>query len=279
MKYLQLLLIVLIVAVAGWLAESHRSHNFSVTFFDVGQGDSSLVQFPDGTTVLIDGGPNRTVLTKLGQYLPWGRRSIEVVILSHPHADHVTGLTYVLERYRVGRVIMTGVVHTIPEYAAFLSLIRDKHIPVTLAQAGQTMWVGQDGIIEFFWPRESYAEQRVADLNSTSIVNRISYQNVSVLFTGDTPIENEATMLAAGEDMRAQILKVGHQGSYTSSSEEFLRAVAPEVAVIPVGKDNRYGHPHAEIVERLKNLAHLVLRTDEEGDIRFVSDGQNWQRR
>ncbi|MBI5466083.1 MAG: MBL fold metallo-hydrolase [Candidatus Kerfeldbacteria bacterium] len=250
-----------------------------LTFFDVGQGDAALIQTPDGQIILIDGGPDRTILKKLGSALPWNERTIDLMILSHPHSDHVSGLIPVLERYRVRQVLASGVVHTTPEYLKWLELVRDKKIPLTVAQAGQRLELAGGVAVEVLWPVASYAGQRVGDLNATSIVNQVRYGATSVLFTGDTPRENEQVMLEAGADLKADILKVAHQGSRTSSSEEFISSVAPEVAVIPVGRHNRYGHPHAEVVERLSKLVHQVLRTDLEGDIKFVSDGYTWQRR
>ena len=279
MRNLRFATLVAIVLLLGWFVVPKGDAALRVTFFDIGQGDSALVSTPKGMRILIDGGPDRTVLTKLGEALPWNERTIDLVVLSHPHADHITGLTYVLERYRVKRILMTDAVHTTPEYARFLELIRDRQIPVTLARAGQAFTL-EDGVsMEVFWPQASYEGVRLSDLNVSSIVNRVRFRNTSVLFTGDTPIENEEAIVASGADISSQILKVGHQGSRTSSGEEFLRAVAPEVAVISVGKDNQFGHPHAEVVERLERMVPTVLRTDKDGDVRFESDGTRWARR
>ena len=266
-----------LVVVLAWWWGGQSNHLLTVTFFDVGQGDAALIRTPQDQTILIDGGPDRTILTKLGESLPWTRRTIDLVILSHPHADHVAGLNYVLARYRVRHVLMTGAIHTTPEYLKFLELLKNKEVPVTIAQAGQVIELNGGVSVEVLWPFKSVVGERVNDLNITSIVNRVVYKVTAVLFTGDTPKENEAALLNSGSDLTAQILKVAHQGSRTSSSEEFIKAVAPEVAVIPVGQ-NSYGHPHAEVVERLKKLVEVVLRTDAEGDITWQSNGQSWQR-
>lgn len=266
-----------LVVVLAWWWGGQSNHLLTVTFFDVGQGDAALIRTPQDQTILIDGGPDRTILTKLGESLPWTRRTIDLVILSHPHADHVAGLNYVLARYRVRHVLMTGAIHTTPEYLKFLELLKNKEVPVTIAQAGQVIELNGGVSVEVLWPFKSVVGERVNDLNITSIVNRVVYKATAVLFTGDMPKENEAALLNSGSDLTAQILKVAHQGSRTSSSEEFIKAVAPEVAVIPVGQ-NSYGHPHAEVVERLKKLVEVVLRTDAEGDITWQSNGQSWQR-
>lgn len=276
-KIIVLLGTVGLVVVLAWWWGGQSNHLLTVTFFDVGQGDAALIRTPQDQTILIDGGPDRTILTKLGESLPWTRRTIDLVILSHPHADHVAGLNYVLARYRVRHVLMTGAIHTTPEYLKFLELLKNKEVPVTIAQAGQVIELNGGVSVEVLWPFKSVVGERVNDLNITSIVNRVVYKATAVLFTGDTPKENEAALLNSGSDLTAQILKVAHQGSRTSSSEEFIKAVAPEVAVIPVGQ-NSYGHPHAEVVERLKKLVEVVLRTDAEGDITWQSNGQSWQR-
>lgn len=276
-KIIVLLGTVGLVVVLAWWWGGQSNHLLTVTFFDVGQGDAALIRTPQDQTILIDGGPDRTILTKLGESLPWTRRTIDLVILSHPHADHVAGLNYVLARYRVRHVLMTGAIHTTPEYLKFLELLKNKEVPVTIAQAGQVIELNGGVSVEVLWPFKSMVGERVDDLNTTSIVNRVVYKATAVLFTGDTPKENEAALLNSGSDLTAQILKVAHQGSRTSSSEEFIKAVAPEVAVIPVGQ-NSYGHPHAEVVERLKKLVEVVLRTDAEGDITWQSNGQSWQR-
>ena len=276
-KIIVLLGTVGLVVVLAWWWGGQSNHLLTVTFFDVGQGDAALIRTPQDQTILIDGGPDRTILTKLGESLPWTRRTIDLVILSHPHADHVAGLNYVLARYRVRHVLMTGAIHTTPEYLKFLELLKNKEVPVTIAQAGQVIELNGGVSVEVLWPFKSVVGERVDDLNITSIVNRVVYKATAVLFTGDMPKENEAALLNSGSDLTAQILKVAHQGSRTSSSEEFIKAVAPEVAVIPVGQ-NSYGHPHAEVVERLKKLVEVVLRTDAEGDITWQSNGQSWQR-
>ncbi|MDP3986157.1 MAG: ComEC/Rec2 family competence protein [Candidatus Veblenbacteria bacterium] len=267
----------LVVIGIAWVWQQSTPPAFTVTFFNVGQGDAALVRTVAGQTILVDGGPDRTILSKLGAALPWGERTIDLVILSHPHADHVSGLNYVLERYRVRQVLVTGAVHTTPEYLRFLELLKEQGLPVALARAGQTVELAGGVRVEVLWPQESFLGKEVPDLNATSIVNRVVYGSTAVLFTGDTPEENESSLLASGAEVEAQLLKVAHQGSRTSSSPAFLRAVSPQVAVISVGQ-NSYGHPHAEVVERLRELVPQVLRTDEEDDITFMSDGQSFTR-
>ncbi len=270
-----MLFLLLIVFIGGCWATS--SQQLTLIFMDVGQGDASLIRTPAGQNILIDGGPDRTILSKLERYLPWTERTIDLVVLSHPHADHLAGLNYVLERYRVRQVLITEAVHTTPEYLRFLELIQQKKIPIVIALQGQEILFDNDIKLEVIWPNRSFANQKLSNLNDSSIVIRLLYGTSSALFTGDTPLENEADILEAGINVSAQVLKVAHQGSKTSSGDDFLRAVGAESAVISVGP-NRYGHPHAEVLARLRVLIPQVLRTDEAGDIIFISYGQNFKR-
>jgi len=274
-KRFRLVVTILLIGTAVVLWQQQRPWNFSVTFFDIGQGDAHLIKTPAHQTILIDGGPNRTILRKLGSALPWTTRTIDLMILSHPHADHVTGLIEVLKRYKVKQVVATWAAYNTPEYATWQKIITDKKIPLLIAQAGQNLELADGVKLTILWPTVSMAGVVTKDVNFTSIVNKICWQATCALFTGDTPKENEQELLSLGANLKAQILKVAHQGSRTSSSEDFLRAVAPEVAVIPVGENN-YGHPHTEVVERLQRLVRTVLRTDQVGDITFVSNGESW---
>ncbi len=278
-RFLYLAIAIVIVLLSIFFYQQSQNKYLQLTFIDVGQGDAHVVRTPAGQVILIDGGPDRGILRKLGQILPWYERTIDLMILSHPHADHVTGLVHILNRYEVKQVMLTGALHTTPEYLEFLRIIKDKKISVISPQQGQLIKFAGGVTMDVFWPPFSYEGQKVGELNDTSIMNRVNYGKTSVLFTGDTPVKNEGAILAAGYNVKSQILKVAHQGSRTSSSPEFLKAVAPDYAIIPVGSGNRYGHPHQEVVERLKNLIPNVLRTDEEGDIRFKSNGEVWVRR
>ena len=250
-----------------------RSKKLEVTFFDVGQGDAALINIPQGKQVLIDGGPDAGILSKLGSALPWWDRTIEYVVLTHPHADHVTGLVEALKRYKVEKVVMTGVVHTTDEYLAFLDEVRGRNIPVKFVVSGDSFALGE-GEFSVLAPQESLEGKRVEELNGTSVVLRFVYGESSFLFMGDAPVEMEEGILAAGEwDLESNVLKVGHHGSSDSNSEEFINAVAPQYAVISAGKDNPYGHPSLRTVKRLERAGARVLRTDMRGDVRFIGDG------
>jgi len=248
-----------------------------VTFFDVGQGDAILVRTPLGQNILIDGGPDRTILTKLGQSLPWYDHTIDLVVLTHPHADHLVGLLAVAQRYRLRRVLMTGVVHTSNEYAEWLNMLKNKRIPVTIAQAGQDIILPGPVILHLLWPPHSLLGQVSDDLNGTSIVLRLVYQSSSILLTGDAGLDQENSIIAAASSVKSQILKIGHHGSKQSTSLAWLKRVSPQIAIISVGRNNSYGHPAVEVIKRLVDLGIVIKRTDQAGDISFISYGSDWQ--
>jgi len=239
-------------------------------FIDVGQGDACLVELPGGQTILIDGG-SRAAGEKLLSYLrEQGVERIDYLIATHPHEDHIGGLIGVVERMEIGKIYMPRVAHTTRTYEQFLEAIQAKGLKITAARAGVTVDTGEGVEAVFVAPcREDYKE-----LNDHSAVLKLTYGQVSFLFTGDAEAEAEQDMLAGGADLAAQVLKAGHHGSSTSSSEAFLRAVQPQIAVISAGKDNSYGHPHREVLERLTSLGVEILRTDLAGDIVITADRQ-----
>lgn len=281
-----------------------------VVMLDVGQGDATIIDGPGDAEVLIDGGPSPDLPHKIGRIL--GRdRTINLLILSHPHADHLVGLVSILERYEIGRVIVTGVSHTTSEYERFLTIIRDRKIPMTIAVAGQEYDVGPTHL-NILAPAVSLADQRVEDLNASSIVimatveknlnNKIQIPNqiqitdtraardsdsavdsvpdirnasFRMLFTGDAGSDIEAELLeqfcpgapSPCSALAADILKVGHHGSQTASSAEFLAAVHPTHAFISVGRGNDFGHPNTRTLKRLERASARIWRTDHNGMI------------
>ncbi len=248
-----------------------------VTFFDVGQGDATFIETPGGNQILIDGGPDSRILAKLGDVLPFWDRSLDLVIVTHPHADHLAGLIEVVKRYDVDRVMESGVGHGTPEYAAWQALLKERDIPVVLARRGQRMDAGNSIMLDVLSP----AEDAVASADKphdANIVAVLTHGETTVLFTGDAEKILEYRLLFESPAMLdADVLKVGHHGSKTSSTEVFLKAVSPDSAVISAGKKNRYGHPHPDIIERLRQLNIPLRRTDTDGDIRLESDGISYR--
>jgi competence protein ComEC len=250
-----------------------KDDSLRVVFFDVGQGDSIFIRTPQKHHILIDGGPGNVVLEKLGQEMPFFYNSIDLLILTHPHDDHVSGLIEVLERYKVKEVISTGVLDESTISKKWNYLINEKGYRE--ARTGQKVST-TDFYITTLYPVESLKDKKIKDLNAVSVVNLFNFQEkYKFLFMGDTSSVQEKEILSHCreadncDELKVDVLKVGHHGSKTSTSEAFLEKVAPQVAVITVGADNRYGHPHYEVVERLENFNVNVMRTDRDGDIVF----------
>lgn len=253
-------------------------NNLRVIFLDVGQGDASLVITPEGQTILVDGGPDDKILSQLGKFLPLSQKKIDVVILTHPHADHLDGLVEVLRRYEVGEVYYSGFLHTTGSFLEWLKMINDKNIQLVIVKEKKEIKIGEVGL-EFLYPNHDFSglslkEAPKNNLNNTSVVFRLNYKQTQFLFVGDVEIPVEQELVGGQVDLSATVLKVGHHGSNSSTSEEFLNLVSPQYAVISVGVGNDFGHPHLRTLRRLERHGIKFLRTDEDGNIEIISDGQ-----
>ncbi len=263
----------LLVAIFIWLAifELAPSDRVKIDFLDVGQGSAILILAPGDNQVLIDGGPSDVVLAKLGKALPIFDRKIELLILTHPDADHLSGLVEVLKRYEVGQILETGIVANSAEYKVWNDLIKTKNVPVVFARADDIVKIADNLSIKILYPLGKINGQDFSkNTNATSIVGKIIYGHNSVLFTGDAEGSVENPLVFSGVNLKADILVVGHHGSKNSTGAEFLAAVAPSIAVIQVGAKNTYGHPTQEVLDRLKNIN--IFRTDLDKDINFECD-------
>ncbi len=232
-------------------------------FFDVGQGDAILVK-TCCQKILIDGGPDLSLAASLGNYLSYWDRTIDYMILTHPHADHVAGLNEVLNRYRVKRILLTRAVSDSGAWQAFASALRENHLVEYIQQPAARELDG-GVIMKFLYPDWSF-KPAGADLNDTSMVVKISYGDFDFLFTGDAGAEVESHLLKENADLESEVIKIAHHGSRSASSPAFLEAVHPRYAIISVGK-NSYGHPHRRVLKRLEELGIQYFRTDEDGDI------------
>lgn len=247
--------------------------NLRVWFLDVGQGDSIFIETPAGEQILIDGGPGEAVLSKLGALMPWWDRSIDTIILTHPHSDHVSGLIEVLDRYRVDRIVTTGMGYHTGYADAFAerSILEGSEIVYAMAP----LELGDEEVsLEIVYPTKSLVDSWSDELNETSIAVLISYQDTELLFTGDLYMEQENT-IAGLLEVDIEILKVAHHGSKSSTSAVLLDELLPDVAVIPVGK-NSYGHPSPVTLRRLFERGITVYRNDLDGDVLFRHDGEHW---
>lgn len=254
-----------------------RAGKLTLDVLDVGQGDAIFVQVDNGVQVLIDGGPDNSVLSKLGEVMPFWDRSIDLVILTHPHADHLDGLLEVLKRYRVGAVIESGVNHSIPEYDEWHTLLTEKSVPVIIAKGGQRIQLSHAASIDILAPFQNFVGESPKNVHDAMVVSKLAYGSTTAFLMGDAEKLIEYQLIFSGINLTSDVLKVGHHGSKTSSSEDFLKAVAPKFAVISVGRKNRYGHPYQEVLDRLVTMGTKILRTDLDGNIRIESDGVNYK--
>jgi competence protein ComEC len=278
-----LILPLLVVAILVWaVALTTPDDKLHVSFLDVGQGDAILIQTPNGQDILIDGGPDpQKINLELGEKFPFWDRTIDLVVCTQPHADHVTGLVEVLHRYKVKQVLDPGVSYNSSIYREWLSLVEDKGIEYNIARAGQEIDLGNGIKMEVLNPPESLWDGTSDDVDNNGVVLRLSWGQVSFLFTADIREEAEFELIGQRANLKSTVLKVAHHGSETSTTGQFLAAVDPEVAVISVGTDNTFGHPGPEVVERLTDRLgeDNVYRTDEDGTVEFITDGERlWLR-
>ena len=247
-----------------------------VSFLDVGQGDAILIR-RGRQQILVDGGPDpQAIGLELSREMPFWDRTIDLVILTHPSADHVTGLVEVLNRYRVNQVLYPGLDFQSQVYNEWLDLLKEKNIENTLALAGQEIGFGSEVTIEVLNPRIHLLTGTESDIDNNGMVVRLIYGEVSFLLTADTMWEAEFELIARRAGLSSTVLKAGHHGSATSTTAEFLDVVNPRVAVISVGTDNKFGHPNEEVLDRLQQRIgrENVYRTDQHGTIEFITDGE-----
>jgi competence protein ComEC len=253
-----------------------EEENLEVVFFNIGQGDAIFVETPSNYQILIDGGPDETIVRKLAGEIPFWDRTIDLVILTHPEKDHLAGLIDVLERYHVKNILWTGVIKETDIFQLWSEKMSQEKARIVIAKAGER--IEKDNIIlDIIFPSEDLEGKLVEDGNDNSLVAHLIFKNTSFLFTGDitSSAEEEIISESEQENVRADVLKVAHHGSKTSSSRDFLSFVNPEIAVISCGLDNPYGHPHLSVLENLEEFAINILRTDIDGDIKITSDGFN----
>lgn len=243
--------------------------NLTIHFLDVGQGDSILVQFGN-KNVLIDGG-EAEMGSRIVSYLKGhGVSKLDLVVATHPHSDHIGGLSTILRTFPVMQVLDSGQVHSTQTYEDFLTLVDQKDIPYKVAEKGQKINIDPNLKIDVLNP----PAKRFDDINDNSVILSVTYGQISFLLMGDAEREAETNLLST--DLDSDILKVGHHGSTSSSSSAFLKAVSPEISIIEVGKGNDYGHPSSMTLKALKDVGSKVYRTDLNGNIIVATDGTNY---
>jgi competence protein ComEC len=266
----------LVIALLSWLAvlqlPDGRLH---VAFLDVGQGDAILITSPDGRQILVDGGPSPSALTSaLGHEMPFWDRSLDLVVMTHPDADHITGLVEVLDRYRVEAWLDSGQPSIDALYTECIARLEENAVAHHQVRTGDRLELGPGIVLEVVHPPSESLPSTAASDNNGSLVLRLVWEDAEFLLTGDIEMEVERLLLGSGQPIRADVLKVAHHGSGGSTTADFLSAVDPRYAILSVGSDNRFGHPHPAVLDRLDAYQNLsVLRTDELGTVEFVTDG------
>jgi len=300
MRNFRLRLIILIILLFGavfsfYVAWQEKDNGvLIVAFLNIGQGDATFIEAPNGNQILIDGGPGRSILRELSAVMPFYDRSIDVIIATHADGDHVGGLPDVLNKYKVNFFMETGVSGGSSSYKELENIISKKEnengVKKVLARKNMVIDLGGGAVLQILFPDRDPSGM---ETNTSSIVARLVYGENEFLFTGDSPkaIEQYLVSLVGQEcqgqplncpspkglplTLKSDVLKAGHHGSKTSTSVEFISAVSPEYVVISAGKNNRYSHPNQEVLDIINNFGAKILRTDLSGRIIFKSDGVN----
>lgn len=246
-----------------------------VAFLDVGQGDAIYIAAPNGSQMVIDGGPAGSLSGPLSEVMPFGDRSINVLMVTHPDSDHYAGFSGIMETYAIGAVVGPGVMSDTSSYASFQKSVAEKHIPEIRPWKGMTVELDKDAGVKY---TVLFPDRDVSgwETNEGSTVGILSYGKTRIMLTGDTGKRSEGLILATNpsENLRSDILKVAHHGSTTSSLDAFVKAVGAKWAVISAGYKNKYGLPKQVTLDTLARNKAEIIRTDEVGTIVFTSDGK-----
>ncbi len=266
---LSVVILVSITIFAIWASYRESGGDFRLDVLDVGQGDATLIRTPENITVLVDGGPGDNILTSLPKSMGLLNRRLDLIILTHPDADHLEGLIPILRRFEVGAVLRTGATKSTANFSVFEDLIIQKQIRDEKIYLGDRIKLGETANFTVLWPPEGNLNQEKP--NESSIVGQLESAGYKFLLTGDIGAQTEGQLVSLVKDeyLRSQVLKVPHHGSKYSSSANFLEVVSPKVATVSSGANNQYGHPTSETLARLAKVNAQVLRTDLMGTVKF----------
>lgn len=239
---------------------------------DIGQGDALFVESPSGIQMLVDGGPIHSILAPLSKVMPLYDKKIDVLMITNPDADHIGGFIDILKNYEVSYIIEPGTFNKSKTYATIEQLVKEKNVKKIIATKGMVLDLGSGVKDTILFPDRDVS---MWSTNDGSIISKLTYGNNSIMLTGDATKMTEAIVLSENSTqfLKSDILKIGHHGSHTSSSQAFIQAVAPKYALISDAKGNNYGHPHQETLDTLNSFGTKILRTDLLGTILFKSDG------
>lgn len=256
-----------------WWQLGQPSRYLQVSFLDVGQGDAILLRTPQGTNILVDGGPDNNLLYQVAEHLPWWERTIDYLVITHWDDDHFVGAIQLLKKYQVKNIFVSFLPDsTSANYLAWQQALEVESVVPQILKVGEQINVGGhlQGLVL------SASREPGLSSNAKSLVMRWSYGDIDFLLTGDLPAEQEVELLHRQLQVAAEVLKVGHHGSKYSSTADFLEKVDPELCVIEVGKDNKFNHPNPETINRLGEIGCDIRQTKDFGTITVWSDGKEW---
>lgn len=275
--HLVILLCLSVFAFSTYSTAQEKDGLLKIWFFDVGQGDGIFIEAPNGNQILVDGGPDGKVIRELARVMPFYDREIDLVIATHPHADHIVGLIEVLKRYEVKNILQAQEDYNSPVIPVWKEALNNERANEIEAISGKVINLGNGATLTIIHPFVSVFGTLLKNPHDAGVVAKLKYGDFEVMLTGDMEAKVERRLLLNGYDLKSDILKVGHHGSKTSASPEFLSAVSPEIAFIQVGAKNRYGHPSLEVLSRLEKSGIKYYRNDLDGTIEVVSDGKDYQ--
>ncbi len=268
----KLLIIVLgLISIAIWSTVFKLPDgSLHIKIFDVGQGDSIFIRTASGYKILIDGGPDDKVIDHLGGELAFFDKTLDLVVLTHPQSDHITGLIEVAQRYKIKNLWTSYSENTTAEYQEWENVLDMVGLQKTTVWSGDRLIFSDGTVLEVVWPRGKTASD---DLNTTSLVILLDYKEFEGFLTGDADKQVQPYASSASE---IEFLKVPHHGAKNALDESYLNDLSPEISVISVGPRNQYGHPHEAALSILESIGSIILRTDQHGTVEIVSDGATW---
>lgn len=268
--------IILVATIFVWyvVLTEDRAGKLTVSFLNIGQGDAIFIEAPNGNQMMIDGGPDRSVLRELGSVMPFYDRSIDLLLVTNPDKDHMAGFIEVMNFLKVKTVVEPGTLPTTAVYRELEDTEKKVGVKKVLVRRGMKIHLDKQTTFEVLFPDRDVSK---LSTNTGSIVGKLVFGRSCIIFPGDAPqaIEEYVTALD-GKRLKCGVLKVGHHGSRTSTSRVFLSAITPEIAVISAGIGNKYGHPHKEVIDALNDFKVRVLGTYKDGRVTLVSDGEHF---
>ena len=261
------------------LGKTVAQEKMTVTVIDVGQADAILLQ-TEGKNILVDSGLSDSADKLVAELRKLGVKKVDVLVATHPHADHIGGMNAVLKNFEVGKIYDSGQVTTSKMYQKYLKTVKEKKIPFALLRASDRIEFGSDGaVLEVLGPQEPLLKDTRSDLNANSIVMRLVYKHFTMMLAADATSETEARILQAfaKDKVRSQILKVAHHTSKYSNTAAWLEAVKPEVAIASYSKENEYGFPHQVTSKRLSKVGAKYYNTADNGNVKVITDGESYQ--